>query len=378
MSTFRYLDTYTLPDGGMPVYLDDVMNLEKAREVNDSAYSNVNCVLSGCEITNINTSNKTCDIGAGVFQTLGVRCDFDGATGVSYPFILRSLANPVQRDFLDGDTKTIGYTYTALIQSLYGADIDNVYGLFPAAFYDNGVKCTYIYFNPFTFQKLDNYLRWKQALRGETRMVLSDVTSAITVDDVGDNITGSAIQVEYATIDHVANSGYGVVKNINSKQGRLNFDLAGWETIYLPAYTSGGSPTGTITKLIDYNQKANISNTYGTIYAKLDTNQTPRHMHEAGTIINNHKHLYRTAQGTAPPGDTFAVIYANVDTDYAISTLTEGGIISGTTPYSGTGNMDDLNKTAITTQTQQNIEYANVHGLHQMMVVKSTFPYIFF
>ena len=99
-----------IANGGAPIYMDDFITVD---DENKKAYEAIlagldtKIILSGCEVSNLNTIATTFDVSAGFVYLNGEVMEVDAYSG-SYPIYIHEAASvDTDRDFEDGNTDPV-------------------------------------------------------------------------------------------------------------------------------------------------------------------------------------------------------------------------------------------------------------------------------
>lgn len=268
-----------LPVGGMPIFLDDLQNMEQ-NTLSYGVSSLLNgwsCIISGCLVDNLDVSSKTLDLTSGYFMIDNIVYYTHGFTGQTYPFsFIPGAVTSEDRIFKDGNTKTIGSNYDYAITTSFS----NYQNGYPQEVYDNPKQ---IYYDPFTAQKSEYILRNLSNGYLETRNSRQPFTIGNT--ETGNNITG----------------------------GLLNQTALGkWQWF------------GYVTNTFDnsYTRNAGGSDPSSGGSNIISNSNLPRHIHGAGTLLaaNAGVHGHQFKNATATIDNATIAPFGNV-TNYLTSAL---------------------------------------------------------
>lgn len=261
-------------DGGCSMFLNDFVQLESNTTISSiySVLKGFSCVLSGVEITNVNITNKTCDVSEGLVLIDSVVYQIAPIVGQTYPFsITDGNVTPITRYFKIGDYKDIGdmYDYTIRTSFVYEDATD----LYP------NLDTNEVFFNPFTCQKASYILKNIGAGLNESRLK-NNSSSIVNKDEQGNYITGGVLNY-----------------NINNV---LMWKYYGWELITnqgkLSLNSTVGSSTGSNSLTLVSN---NIPAHNHTLGSTAFTTQDGGHFHDFNNAFNSEN-------VTPSPGKIFA------------------------------------------------------------------------
>ena len=178
--------TLDFPTGGLPMFSDDLKQLEINATIS-SVYSilkGFSCVLSGCLITNVNTTAKTCNLSEGLVLINDIVYQVSAVTNQTYPFSIQ-IGNEEDevRVFKTNNSYTIATTYNYSIRTNF--IFDDVLDLYPS-----NVTNKEVYYDPFTSQRAEYII--ENINKGKGEMLLKNIsTTSITKDERGGNIVGA-------------------------------------------------------------------------------------------------------------------------------------------------------------------------------------------
>lgn len=189
----------SLPNGGFPIFLNDVYNLQNYEYQNSNR--EFNGVLSGCLVDTLNTTTKTLTLTDGIIQIDGIQV-FIPSASYEYPFAFTITGSTVNRTFNDSSQKTIGIDYSVVVRTSfsYNALSGETTFAYPND-YTTGTTVSEIYFDPFTCQRLENYQKWKQMFDGESVMVARFASNTIDLTETGNAYTGTKVS-KFITTRH--------------------------------------------------------------------------------------------------------------------------------------------------------------------------------
>lgn len=248
-------------NGGLPVFNDDLLQLETNTTLSGvySLLRGYSVVLSGCLITNVNTTTKKCDMTEGLVLIDDIIYKVSALTNQTYPFsIQHSSEVDDNRGFKSGDTHTVATTYTYSIRTnfIFGWNQD---------LYPNNLTTSEIYFDPFTCQRAEYVLKNLANNKGDISL-LNNFILQVNKDELGGNLTGSFLDI--STSHNLKWKYYGYSKITSA--GKLAF---------------GGNTIGQT----------------GSDSLTLNSNNIPAHKHDLlpGNVTTNtdgqHKHEFRNA-----------------------------------------------------------------------------------
>ena len=276
-------------DGGCSMFLNDFVQLESNTTISSiySVLKGFSCVLSGVEITNVNITNKTCDVSEGLVLIDSVVYQIAPIVGQTYPFsITDGNVTPITRYFKIGDYKDIGdmYDYTIRTSFVYEDATD----LYP------NLDTNEVFFNPFTCQKASYILKNIGAGLNESRLK-NNSSSIVNKDEQGNYITGGVLNY-----------------NINNV---LMWKYYGWELITNQGKLSLNSTVGSST---------------GSNSLTLVSNNLPQHNHPIGTNANvladgQHDHQFDNAFYSETYGSTGGSIFGMATSKLGQSLLMQIG-----------------------------------------------------
>lgn len=171
------------PLGGVPLFNTDLNQLEVNGRLNGiwALAKDMNVIVSGCLVDELNLNNKTVKITAGTFIIDGIAYYTNGFT-TTYPFSLRKGTETA-------DTRTFesGSTYDVAIE--YDYSINNSFTDLNALPQDLNLT-NEIYFSPFTHQRLEYFLSNFNLGLGELRM--GNYLQPFLKTETGKDIIGGA------------------------------------------------------------------------------------------------------------------------------------------------------------------------------------------
>lgn len=179
--------TISFDNGGVPIFNDDLKNLELNTTISSvySLFKGFNVVLSGCLITNINTTSKTCDMSAGLVLIDDIVYQVDALSNHTYPFsIINGSEVDDVRGFKNGNFNTVATTYNYSIRTNF------VYG-WSQDLYPNNISTSEIFFDPFTCQRAEYVLDALSKKAGDISLTTQTSSTTVTKDEQGNNIIGT-------------------------------------------------------------------------------------------------------------------------------------------------------------------------------------------
>lgn len=178
--------TISFDTGGVPVFNDDLKNMELNTTLSGlySVYKGYNVVLSGCLISNVNTTLKTCDMSSGLVLIDDIIYNVEALTNQAYPFsIINGTMEDDNRGFKNGIYHTVATTYNYSIRTNFVfADV--------ADYYPNNISTSEIYFDPFCAQRKEYVDTMLSSKLGDISLTSSN-TTIVTKDEHGENISGT-------------------------------------------------------------------------------------------------------------------------------------------------------------------------------------------
>lgn len=312
------LPNANLPVGGMPVYLQDLLNAQEYAYLNGltAAARDYNVVLSGMEVDEVDVSAKTCKVLKGFFIIDSVIYQFSGYTG-SYPFeIVPTGSTSVERFFASGDTNVIGSNYSTKYSVNVLTSGLNQYSGVPDKYIGNGVNVKAIFFDPFTCQRLNflnnNHLSVR---KGEKRLLN---VSELTTTETGKSISNGSISMYYSD---------------PSGLRKYKWIYSGWtsDPSYGAAYL-----------------RDNSSDEGGTDNIQLSKSNLPAHTHTSGSLVavldGIHYHEQQMLNETANTPQYDAMVSTStfensVKSNNPIPTSTDTGHTHGMSGITGDGGL---------------------------------------
>lgn len=266
--------TLDFPTGGLPMFSDDLKQLEINATIS-SVYSilkGFSCVLSGCLITNVNTTAKTCNLSEGLVLINDIVYQVSAVTNQTYPFSIQ-IGNEEDevRVFKTNNSYTIATTYNYSIRTNF--IFDDVLDLYPS-----NVTNKEVYYDPFTSQRAEYII--ENINKGKGEMLLKNIsTTSITKDERGGNIVGatswlSGVYTKYKYY------GYSVLSNTSGK---------------LSLNSTVGSSTGSDSVTLMANNLPAHNHTLG---SNTFTTQNGGHFHDFNNAFNS--------ENVTPSGKIFA------------------------------------------------------------------------
>lgn len=196
------------PNGGMPIQLDDFLQLETNTYLSGitSILRGFSCILQGCLISNINTTNNTCDMSDGLVMINDIIYDISAVTGQSYPFsIIPGNTVPDTRGFRDGNYKDVAVDYNYSIKTSFTyLDVVDIYPV---------LTTNEIYFDPFTAQKASYILNNLAKQKGEC-IIKNISTTTINKDEKGGSLIGTVNWLPSSNVPKYAYFGYNILSNL--------------------------------------------------------------------------------------------------------------------------------------------------------------------
>ena len=258
-----FLFNNTQPNGGMPAYIDDILNLQNlSLSISQSPISDYNCVLSGMEVDEVNINTKTVKVLPGYFLIDKVYYYFSGYTG-QYPFeIIPSDVTTDSRVFLDGNEHVVGTEYNNY----------NINTSFPLGFDLGGYPNKYsgqssvkaIYFDPFTCQRASFIMRNIIGYMPENDIKLIKYNNYINNTETGKGIVGGSLNTTYYyTMSYLTN-------NNRTEQYNYKWNNIGW--CYLEDDNNN-----------KYLKTGNVKNA-GNNNIYINELNLPQHQHDKGTL----------------------------------------------------------------------------------------------
>jgi hypothetical protein len=178
--------TISFDTGGVPVFNDDLKNMELNTTLSGvySTYKGYNVVLSGCLITNVNTTLKTCNMSSGLVLIDDIIYKVEALTNQAYPFsIINGTMEDDNRGFKNGVYHTVATTYNYSIRN-------NFVFADAADYYPNNISTSEIYFDPFCAQRKEYVDTMLSTKLGDISLTSSN-TTVVTKDEYGENISGT-------------------------------------------------------------------------------------------------------------------------------------------------------------------------------------------
>lgn len=222
--------TLDFPDGGLPVYSDDLQQIETNSNLSNvySILKGYSVVLSGCLITNVNTNTKKCDMTKGLVLIDDIVYVIDALVNQTYPFSIQN-GDTVDdvRGFENNVFYTVATTYNYSIRTNFV--FDDILDVYPSNLTNKEV-----YFDPFTCQRSEYVLNNLSKRKGEC-FVKNNAIGLIDRDEAGNYIVGSTLWNLGNNVLKYAYYGYRIIEN---NGGSLNLS----STI--------GSLTGSNSKLL--------------------------------------------------------------------------------------------------------------------------------
>lgn len=259
---------YTLDfeNGGLPVFNDDLKQLEINTTIS-SVYGllkGFSCILSGCLITNVNTTTKTCNLSEGLVLIGDIVYQVSALTNQTYPFsIIQGDETDDVRGFADNNYYTVATTYNYSIRTNF--IFDDVLDLYPSNINSEGKE---IYFDPFSAQRAEYII--ENINKGKGEMLLKNIsTTSITKDERGGNIVGSTSWLSSGVYTKYKYYGYSVLSN---SAGKLSLN------------SSAGSSTGSNSLTLVSN---NIPAHNHTLGSNGFTTQDGGHFHNFNNAFNS-------------------------------------------------------------------------------------------
>ena len=261
--------------GGLPIFTDDIQQLENASKL-FGAYAMLkgwSCVLSGCQVDEIDTISKTCSVKPGFILLNDIVYYFTGIQNQPYPFAITKGTETIDaRLFNSNDEKDVAIEYDYNIQAS-GFVLEND---FPT----NLPNRTGIYFDPFTGQKADHILR----NRYKSKMELTTFGGKIVYD---------------ATETNKAISGSSVLSPIITNSTNLKWDYMGYYFV---------TKSGNYIKQSDISEDFSIDVNKGSNQITLVKENLPKHQHELSgdsatskaDLGGDHDHIFATDQYYGP------------------------------------------------------------------------------
>jgi hypothetical protein len=245
--------------GGLPLFSDDLVQMETNAQL-FGLYSMLrgwSCILSGCEISEIDTDTKTLTILPGLILLNDVVYETPLMEGQSYPFSFRKGTQTLDtRIFKDGNAKDVAITYEHAVRTAFtysdgikdgGTVTSQPDSNISVNIYPLDITDEEIFFDPFTCQKAEYILNNKSRVFGETKMINTNLSvdgilfkDDVTKTETGNNVTGAIV--------------------LNKKSKTAGFpNIMRWKYY---GYESQGATSIANTRLgDDFNSGGNFSNT---------------------------------------------------------------------------------------------------------------------
>ena len=201
--------TADFPDGGLPVYADDLQQIESNSNISNvySILKGYSVILSGCLVTNINTITKKCDVSTGLVLIDDIVYIVDALINQTYPFSIQNGDTEDDvRGFEDNNFYTVATTYNYSIRTNFV--FNDILDIYPS-----NLSTKEIYFDPFTSQRSEYVLNNLSKRKGEC-FLKNNTIGNITKDEAGNFITGTDISWNLGNdILKYAYYGYKVIEN---------------------------------------------------------------------------------------------------------------------------------------------------------------------
>ncbi len=206
-----------LPLGGMPIFLEDIQNLEQAAIAYgiSSQLDGWSVILSGCLVSNVNLLTNKLDLTSGYFMIDNIIYYTEGLTDQTFPFsFVPGTQTDDNRIFDDGDSKTVAINYDYGINVSFTYDVSSSY---PQELFSDPKQ---IFFDPFTHQKQEYVLANLSKSVNEAIFVRS--APLVTYTETGNLIVGGQLSLytsdslKWRFFGYYIRSGTGYIKSVGT------------------------------------------------------------------------------------------------------------------------------------------------------------------
>lgn len=179
--------TSDLPLGGLPVYSDDLKQLEN-NSMLFGLYSMLkgwSCILSGCLVDTLNTSTNKLNMTAGLILINDIIYSVPALTNQSYPFSFIKGAETIDtRDFQNGNINDVATSYDYAIKTSFT--------FVSGKTYPSNLTTQEIYFDPFSAQRAEYIL--SNINKSQHELLISEAPIyTIIKTETGKNIVGGSL-----------------------------------------------------------------------------------------------------------------------------------------------------------------------------------------